>query len=144
MKSVGFTHIIAYASAKHTESLKAIGATSIIDRNQVSTNDLIAAVAKISGQVDIVYDTISSPEGQSAGYAALADNGHLLSVRATPDAYVPKDESLVRGRKVTSVLGSPHMPNNRVFGRIMYEKIGGLLEEGTIVVSESFQHEVLK
>ena len=96
---------------------------------------MTTAVAQICGQVNIVYDAVFSPEGQAAGYAALVDNGHLLSVRATPDVYVPKDVDDVRGRKVTTAYGSPHMPNNRVFGKILYEKLEGLLKNGTIVVS---------
>lgn len=137
LKSTGFTQIIAYASAKHTEALKALGATAIIDRSQVPEKELTAAVSQICGQVNIVYDAVFSAEGQEAGYAALAENGHLLSVRAIPDAYASKDES--RGRKVTSVYGSPHMPNNKVFGKIMYEKLAGLLGNGTIVVSHNFE-----
>ncbi|KAE9404564.1 hypothetical protein BT96DRAFT_1016156 [Gymnopus androsaceus JB14] len=74
----------------------------------------IFVVAQICGQVNIVYDAVFSPEGQAAGYAALVDNGHLLSVRATPDAYVPKDV-------------------DDMFGKILYEKLGGLLEKGTLV-----------
>ncbi|KAE9404556.1 GroES-like protein [Gymnopus androsaceus JB14] len=119
------TTIIAYASGTHTEYLKSLGATTVIDRNKVPASDLTT--------VNIVYDAVFSPEGQAAGYAALVDNGHLLSVRATPDAYVPTDLDYVRGRKVTSVIGSPHMPNNRVFGKILYEKLGGLLKNGAIV-----------
>jgi len=133
LKSLGFTHIIAYASATHTEYLKSLGATTVIDRNKVPASDLTAAVAQICGQVNIVYDAVFSSEGQAAGYEALVDNGHLLSVRATPDAYVPKDVDDVRGRKVTTAYGSPHMPNNKVFGKILYKKLGGLLEKGTIV-----------
>ncbi|KIK68691.1 hypothetical protein GYMLUDRAFT_215480 [Collybiopsis luxurians FD-317 M1] len=140
LRLVGFTNIVAYASATHTENLKRLGATRIIDRKQVAESELGTIVDQILGgraRLNIVYDAVMSAEGQAAGYASLSDNGHLLSVRAIPDAYEPQDEQEKRGRKVISVFGSPHLPTTQTFGKIMYEKIGKLIEDGTIVPTKT-------
>ena len=92
----GFSPIITTASPKHTAFLQSLGATHVLDRS-LSPAELATAVSSATGgaPVDVVYDSISSPDTQAVGYAALAPGGTLLTTGppAVPAALPPTRES---------------------------------------------------
>ncbi|KAF9536356.1 GroES-like protein, partial [Agrocybe pediades] len=90
----GFSPIITTASEKHTEYLKSLGATHVIDRN-LTGSAIVAEIRKTTGGHKIfrVYDTISSTETQRIGLDILASQGQLMTT--LPVAIdVPKDKTV--------------------------------------------------
>ncbi|KAK7049306.1 hypothetical protein VNI00_005907 [Paramarasmius palmivorus] len=61
LRFAGFSTIITYASDKHAEFLKSLGATHVIDRKLVSTAQLSDEVKKVTGgkPVNVVHDAVS-------------------------------------------------------------------------------------
>jgi hypothetical protein len=92
--------------------------------------DLPAAIKEIAnGPVPIVYDAISEPDTQAAGYAVLTDDGKLLLT--LPSSLKDTAES----KKIATVYGNVHPEPNRAFGKIIYSHFTRWLEEGIFVVS---------
>ncbi|KAJ3937477.1 MAG: chaperonin 10-like protein [Lentinula lateritia] len=131
LKYLGFGTIIVYASTKHTEYLKSLGATHFIDRNEISFADLPAALPKVCSQpIKIIYTAVTSPEAQNAAYACLADDGKLAI--ATP-RLVSWGDAEITTKKVYGVFGGPHIPPNREFGITLWKHLPRLLERGVFV-----------
>ncbi|KAK1230181.1 hypothetical protein PQX77_006727 [Marasmius sp. AFHP31] len=122
----GFSPIITYASAKHASHLKSLGATHVIDRTTVELKDLPTEVKKITQTpLKIVFDSVSAPETQAAGYACVADEGTLVVI--TP----PSVQQQTPGKKVLFADGTVAL--NLAFGRNLFGKVERWLEYGTIV-----------
>ncbi|KAF8072225.1 hypothetical protein FPV67DRAFT_927421 [Lyophyllum atratum] len=86
-----------------------LGATHVVDR-RLSFASLAAEVAKTTpASIEIVYDAVSVPETQEAGYSILADGGHLLLV-------TPATVKATRGKGITSVLSIWTLPYTRELG----------------------------
>ncbi|KAJ3877606.1 GroES-like protein [Lentinula edodes] len=131
LKYLGFGAIIAYASAKHTEFLKSLGATHVIDRNQISFADLPAALPRVYAQpIKVIYSAVTLPEAQDAAYACLANDGKFAV--ATPQLAL-KEDAETPEKKVYGVFGSPHTPANREFGLVLWRHLPRLLESGVFV-----------
>ncbi|EEB90378.1 hypothetical protein MPER_11423 [Moniliophthora perniciosa FA553] len=66
---------------QHTEYLKSIGATHVIDRKLVEITDLPSEVNKITNgkAVQLVHVAINQPETLAAGTAVLADDTPLVT-----------------------------------------------------------------
>ncbi|KAK1230066.1 hypothetical protein PQX77_006882 [Marasmius sp. AFHP31] len=127
LKFVGFSPIITYASGHHTEFLKTLGATDIIDRKSVAIQDLPTEVEKITDTpVRIVYDAVSQADTEEAGYATLAEGGDLVLVLPS------QIKNPVEGKKIHNVVGNVPQPD-RAFGRVLYSKLTKFLEDGIIV-----------
>ncbi|TBU55466.1 GroES-like protein [Dichomitus squalens] len=125
-KLSGFSPIITTASPKNVELLTSYGATHVLDRS-LPQNALISEVTKIAGgPVSLVYDAISLPETQAAGYALLAPNGKLLTVLP------PTVTETTEGRSVVSVLGVIQRAPNVEFGKALLAQLPALLESGDI------------
>ncbi|KAL0563225.1 hypothetical protein V5O48_018847 [Marasmius crinis-equi] len=128
LRWAGFSAIIAYASGHHTDVLKVLGATHIIDRKSVDINDLATEVKKLTDKpVKVVFDAISVSDTQEAGYAALAEGGDLIV------ALPSEIKSPVESKKVAVLWGNVHPEVYRPFGRALYRKLTQFLEDGTIV-----------
>ncbi|KAL0566504.1 hypothetical protein V5O48_015508 [Marasmius crinis-equi] len=128
LKFSGFSPIVTYASSRHADFLKSLGATHVIDRQTIAINDLPTEVKKITEKpVRAVYDAISLPETQEAGYATLAEDGDLILVLE------PKIKNPVENKKIHYVFGNVQPEANRPFGRALYKNLGQFLEDGTIV-----------
>ncbi|KAJ3820920.1 GroES-like protein [Lentinula raphanica] len=128
LKYVGFSTIIAYASLKHAEFLKTLGATHVIDHTEVPFADLPVALHKIYPHpVKTIYSAITSVEAQDSAYASLSKDGKLIV--ATPQP-VPRDGPDAAGRKVYGVFGSPYVPQNRPFGLLLWKHLPRLLQQG--------------
>ncbi|KAJ7442715.1 chaperonin 10-like protein [Mycena galericulata] len=125
LRTLGYTTIITYASGKHTDYLKSLGATHVIDRKAVSTADVPAAVKKItSAPIKIVYDVISEAETRDACFAILATGGIAIAI-------LPGDDKDVDGKKFIFVLGSTHV--HREFGILMWKTLPKHVADGVIV-----------
>ncbi|KAL0566503.1 hypothetical protein V5O48_015507 [Marasmius crinis-equi] len=128
LRFAGFSPIIAYASARHTDVLKNLGATHIIDRESVAINNLPAEVKKITDKpVRVVYDAISLPDTQEASYATLAEGGNLIVVLE------PKVKAPVEEKRIHQIMGNVHPEYNRSFGRVLYANLTKYLDEETFV-----------
>ncbi|KAI0715792.1 GroES-like protein [Cerioporus squamosus] len=125
----GFAPIITTASIKNTALLQSYGAAHVLDRT-LSADALKAEVAKITvaggRQVALVYDAVSVPETQAAGYGLLAPEGKLLTLLP------PKIKETSEGRAVVQVSGVIQFPMNVGFGRELFPKLSALLESGDI------------
>ncbi|KAJ7442719.1 GroES-like protein [Mycena galericulata] len=125
LRTLGYTTIITYASARHTDYLKSLGATDVIDRKAVSTADVPAAVKKItSAPIKIVYDAISEADTRDACFATLAAGGIAIAV-------LPGDDKDVDGKKFITVYGSTHM--HREFGVLLWKTLPKQVADGVIV-----------
>lgn len=127
-KLSGFSPIITTASLKHEEHLKSLGATHIIDRN-LPLSSLPGEIAKITTKpIQTIYDAVSLPETQEAGYNVLAEGGDLILVLDS------KVTSPTEGKSITRILGIFTLPATRELGVKFYAQLGALLEEGAIQV----------
>ncbi|KAK7448451.1 hypothetical protein VKT23_013713 [Stygiomarasmius scandens] len=130
LRYLGVPNIIAYASAHQFSYLRTLGATTFVDRREVSFLDLPAAIKKVSSTaVELVYDAFSSCESQCAGYSVLSNGGKMVIV--LPDEIEGKVEG--DGKKIVHALGSAQPDTHREFGKRVFETFPKLIEEGTIV-----------
>ncbi|KAF9483225.1 GroES-like protein [Pholiota conissans] len=123
-KISGFSPIITTASVKHTDYLKALGATAILDRN-LSSPALVAEIGKITNKpIKTVYDAISTAETQQNGLDILAPGGQLAVV----DAPVPKP---TEGKVIIQVIGGLALPHNiDILSHFYHDVVFGFLEKG--------------
>lgn len=131
MKISGFSPVITTASTKHSELLKSLGATHVLDR-KLSSVLLSERINEITGgkPIAFVYDSISSSETVQAGLNILSTGGQLASVNGMPaEVEVPKD------KVVHMVWAGPRMPQNeKLVSDLYHDVISGLMEDGLIKV----------
>ena len=140
-KLSGFSPIITTASLKNAELLKSYGATHVLDRS-LPQDALIAEVHKIAGgPISVVYDAISLADTQPLAYRALAPGGSLLLV--LPDLVPAELKAPGDGKRVVSVFGNVHPPQNRKLGVEMYSRLTEWLEKGLLVVRRRLQVSVV-
>ncbi|KAJ7442735.1 chaperonin 10-like protein [Mycena galericulata] len=126
LRVLGYSKIITYASGKHTQYLKSLGATHVIDRREVSTAELPAAVKKIAGvPIKIVYDAISEDDTKEASFATLAEGGIAIAVHQGEDRNVD-------GKRFISIVGSTTYIH-REFGALLWKTLPKQLADGIIV-----------
>ncbi|KAJ7643584.1 GroES-like protein [Roridomyces roridus] len=129
LRTLQHSPIITYASAKHTEFLKSLGATHVIDRGSVPTSGVPDAVKLIIGDSDtplkIAYDAISEVDTQDACFALVQQGGIVVSVLPSTEDRSTEGKTLIRIR------GVPQL--HPEFGRRMWEKLPKLVEQGVIV-----------
>lgn len=128
----GFSPIITTASTKYTTLLKSLGATHIIDRT-LPLSDLPSTVEGITLKpIQYVYDSISDPEIENAGYDILSSGGVLAIV--LPD--VVDKAKVTTDKQVVLALGSPHVsPEMRALGVEIYKHITTWFDSGELTVS---------
>lgn len=120
----GFSPIITTASATHTDSLKAIGASNVIDRNL-----FIASLKEEIGQITskpicFVYDSISSAATQQTAHDILSPGGRAVVV--LPTVITPAE-----GKYISKTNAGHAHPIPAFYHDHLY----GFLEKGFIVVS---------
>lgn len=129
-KLSGFNPIIATASLKHTDFLKSLGATHVLDRN-LSVQALKAEIEKITTKpVKHVCDAISVAETQQTGLEILAPGGHLMLVLAPT---VSSDD-----KHILNVVAFRHLEPNVEQITAMYGKLSEWVEKGIIKVRLSW------
>jgi NADPH:quinone reductase-like Zn-dependent oxidoreductase len=132
-KLSGFSPIIATASLKHTDYLKTLGATHVLDRS-LSAADLKSKVKEIvSSPVDLVYDAVSIAETENAGYDLLSEDGKLIIVTSN---LVDKDK-VTEKKQIIGIFGSFAIPATRELGKEFYSQLSKLVEAGDIKVHSS-------
>ncbi|KAF9265940.1 GroES-like protein [Marasmius fiardii PR-910] len=126
-KVLGFSTVITYASAKQAEYLKSLGATHVIDRHQVTLNDLPAAVLGLTSQCrpKMVFDAFGG--GEEVGFSLLGEGGQLCTVNSS------MKERKENGKRLFGVLGTVHIPTHRLAGVTIMKNLQRLVEEGVII-----------
>lgn len=129
-KMSGFSPIITTSALKHTEYLKGLGATHVIDR-YLSFSGLQHAVERItSAPINVIYDTVSIRETQEGAWKLLAPQGRLvLTLPSVIDKH-PGDR-----REIVLTNGNPHLEENWETGRQLWMQLNRWLEKGDIRVS---------
>ncbi|KAH9481174.1 Zinc-type alcohol dehydrogenase-like protein C2E1P3.01 [Psilocybe cubensis] len=125
-KLSGFSPIFTTASLKHTEFLKSLGATAVLDRS-LSSSDIISEIKKVTDKpINLLYDAVSSAATQQLGLDILSAGGQMITVLPLA-VKVPED------KKVIPILGLLRSPENVELTRTLYhDKIAGWLEKGVI------------
>lgn len=128
LKLSGFSPIIVYASDRHREHLISLGATHVIDRNDIPLSDLASTVQKITTEpVKLVFDAVGPAEAQQVGYDLLSSGGSLITL-------LPTDIQSTEDKFVVSVFGTVHPPTPQEFGKLVYKHLTKLIEDGLIKV----------
>ncbi|KAJ7505083.1 chaperonin 10-like protein [Mycena galericulata] len=108
LRFLGYSKIITYASGKHTDYLKSLGATHI------------AGVP-----IKIVYDAISEEDTKEACFAILAKGGLAIAV-------LPGENRNVDGKRFISIIGATtHI--HREFGVLLWKTLPKQVADGVIV-----------
>ncbi|KAJ4469900.1 GroES-like protein [Lentinula aciculospora] len=127
LKFLGYSTIITYASARHTDYLKTIGATHVIDRGEVPVGNLAEAAKKIANApIEIAYNAVGDNDSRTACIDVIVDGGQIVDVLSS-------DTDPGNGKRIISVFGTSHHPPNREFGRILWKILPTLVQDGTIV-----------
>jgi len=126
-KMSGFFPIITTAALKHTEYLKGLGATHVIDR-YLSFAGLQQGLARIAcGPINVIYDTVSIRETQEGAWALLGPQGRVvLTLPSVIDKH-PGDR-----REIVLTNGNPHLEENWETGRQLWLHLSQWLEKGDI------------
>ncbi|KAJ3825189.1 GroES-like protein [Lentinula raphanica] len=128
-KLLGFSTIIAYASAHHTEYLKSLGATHVIDRGEVPIEKVPEVVKKIADvPIKIAFNAVGDNDSRAACIAAIAEGGQVVDVNPEVEAKDPGN-----GKRVILVFGTSHHPPHREFGKILWKTLPKLVQDGAIV-----------
>ncbi|KAJ7615997.1 hypothetical protein FB45DRAFT_1035163 [Roridomyces roridus] len=131
----GFSTIITTASLKHSDSLKSLGATHIIDRT-LTDAAVVEAISALAPGLSIVFDAISTPETISLGFAVLKasktksvgdERKTLLQIIPVPVAEAQNEGIDMYMGWVTSV-----WPQYNALSRELYPRVEELLGNGSI------------
>ncbi|KAK7040272.1 hypothetical protein VNI00_009739 [Paramarasmius palmivorus] len=127
-KVLGFSKVIVYASKSSEDYLKNLGATHIIDRHEVSLQNLPTLVREISADspLKVVYDAFGT-EGQDDLVSLLAEGGLLCSVDPR------RPDVTENGKRAFGVFGVVHFPTHREYGVKLIKQMERWVEEGVIV-----------
>ncbi|KAJ2921927.1 hypothetical protein H1R20_g15167, partial [Candolleomyces eurysporus] len=123
-----FAYIITTASAKHTEYLKSLGATHIVDRD-IPVAEIPAAVKNIVGslEIELAYDAIGIADTSLAqAMAAIVPGGRVTTTNPMV-VFEPQD-----GKALSRVNATATIPHNVEPLRKLAVRIPGLLEEKSI------------
>lgn len=128
-KLSGFSPIITAASPQHTDYLKSLGATHVIDRH-IDLSSFPNEVAKItSAPIELVYDAVSQPDTQKAAYSPLAPGGKLVLVHPSTLGNEHED-----GKQVINTAGILFIPAITKIGSDMYKIVPSYFQEGLLKV----------
>ncbi|KXN86457.1 Zinc-type alcohol dehydrogenase-like protein C2E1P3.01 [Leucoagaricus sp. SymC.cos] len=136
-KAAGFSPIITTASQRHTEKLKALGATHIIERTIPLTSIrshlaeiLNTSTAATGGLFGYIYDAISEKETQLAAYDLLRPSGKLAIV--LPSIIETKSED----RHIVWTMGAPNIPHNTAGAKELFSLVTSMIENGVLMPTE--------
>ncbi|KAF8895991.1 hypothetical protein BD779DRAFT_1493342 [Infundibulicybe gibba] len=121
----GFSHIITTSSLRHTEYLKSLGATYVIDRNALDA----AEISKLTNApIEYIYDAVSSQETQQTAYDLLAPGGQLAVVLPSLEPIKGFDSQ----KSIFVVAGGLNLANYRESFDKFYRHLPELLNSGEI------------
>jgi hypothetical protein len=109
--------------------LTSLGATHVHPRDTPLTPAVVSAITP--SPITLVFDALGLQAAQQAGYEVLAPGGKLITVDSVA---VDKSKMAEQGRQVAFIMGMPHSPPNREFGREMYKALSELLATGLVKV----------
>lgn len=122
----GFSPIIVTASLHHTDYLKSLGATHVVDRHlpfEALRSNLAAITSK---PFEVIFDAVSLPDTQSVAYDLLAPGGCLVLVLFPAI-------TLIANKRIAKVFGQVNFPpENLEVGVSLYKVLPELLAEGAI------------
>ncbi|KAF9048114.1 GroES-like protein [Hymenopellis radicata] len=126
LKFLGYMQIAVYASKKHFDYLRQLGATVCIDRGQVSTDALPTCefITSISPPLKVVYDAVGVP---NTAYDCVANGGQMVTVH--PPWVTPLER---KGKQVDVVRGYMALPEHTTFGKLIIKNLPEMLEKGVI------------
>ncbi|KAM5535343.1 hypothetical protein V8D89_011028 [Ganoderma adspersum] len=128
----GFSPIVATASLEHSDRLRALGATHVLDRT-LPTDTLHVEAARIAAGAGfrVVYDTVASPETGRMAYALTAPGGDL--VMTLPCKAVQEMATMDGGAKKVHVsFGAMYVPYLANTATALLSRLPELLASGTI------------
>lgn len=130
-KLSGFSPIITTASQSYEASLKALGATHVLDRSQPITEAQLKGIS--SKPIKYIFDGISTPETQKQGFDILAPGGKQIVV-LEPESFWEQDGKK-QVKTAIHVLGKKALPEHYDLMKELYRNFTALLERGDIRVS---------
>ncbi|KAJ3862279.1 GroES-like protein [Lentinula novae-zelandiae] len=129
LRLLGYNTIIAYASARHADYLKSIGATDVIDRAEVPADDLAEAAKKIANApIKIAFNAVGDKDSRTACIDAIVEGGQVADVN--PQS---KDVDPGNGKRIFPIFGGSHHPPHKDFNRILWKTLPKLVQEEKIV-----------
>ncbi|KAF5367668.1 hypothetical protein D9757_010970 [Collybiopsis confluens] len=129
LRLLGYSKIITGASAQHTDFLKSLGATDVIDRGQVPTEKFAETARKMAGgPIKIVFNSVMDGGKSTAACLDTLDEGGVVA-DVDPDSA----GDVGNGKKRSAIFGSSHTPENREFARKYWKVLPKLIQEGAIV-----------
>ncbi|KAI0705987.1 GroES-like protein [Cerioporus squamosus] len=124
----GFSPIIATASPQHSDFLKGLGASHVVDRN-LPSETLQEEVTRLGdGPYDLVYDAVSLPDTMPIGYALTAPDGDFVVVSPP----VGLGEEGGPKKKVHMARGLLALAGNEAVGAELLSALPTLLETGDV------------
>lgn len=127
----GFANIITTASTHNKELLTSLGATHVIDR-KLNAGDILAKVRELtSGNVPLVYDSVSTAESQNLAADLVNKDGTLiLTLPPTLD-----DAKKASVKNIHIVGGYAGLPPYLTLDLEFYNLLAPFLVSGEIKVS---------
>ncbi|KAJ6537316.1 chaperonin 10-like protein [Mycena sp. CBHHK59/15] len=116
--------VITTSSPVHTDYLKSLGATTVIDRSAPDASAQIMAAA--GGPVKYVVDSISLPPTQLLGVEVLQPKGKLVLVSPVQ----PTSKAAAEAKAI--ILLGTYGPTGRYKGDHFWEAVEGYLERGLL------------
>ena len=133
-KLSGFSPIITTASLRYESSLKALGATHVLDRSSPITKAQVQAIT--STPIKNIFDGISTPETQRQGFEIISPGGKQILV-LNPESFW-EEEGKKENKAAILVLGKKTLPEHYELLKELYRGLTGLLDRGEIKVSVLF------
>ncbi|KZT00561.1 GroES-like protein [Laetiporus sulphureus 93-53] len=129
-KFAGFSRIMATSAVHHTDWLRTLGATHVVNR-RLAPEVVRGEMKRMSaGPVEVIFDAVSEPDTQNLAYDMLAPGGVLL-ITGNP-AVDEARLSQSNGKRIEQVYGNIHVPQNRELAVSLFSKLTPLLEKRII------------
>ncbi|KAJ2915219.1 hypothetical protein MD484_g5214, partial [Candolleomyces efflorescens] len=124
----GFNPIITTSSAKHEAFLKSLGATHVLDRYTPLSTERVRAIT--DKPIKYIYDAISLPDTQKAGFDLLASGGQIATV-LKPEPFT-EERGPKENKSAVWVIGAKKLPHNVELLRNFWSHATELLEAGDL------------
>lgn len=121
----GFSRIVTNASATHIEHLKALGATTVLDRSKATAQDFVAAAQ--GTKADFVYDSISAPETQKFAVDILQhlEGGNVITVLGADEKAAAQGKQGPKAVEIKGIMGMGSNPALRYLSEPLFANLGG-------------------
>ncbi|KAJ7617252.1 chaperonin 10-like protein [Roridomyces roridus] len=127
----GFSTIITTASLKHSDWLKSLGATHVLDRT-LPDAALVDAISGLAPGLSIVFDSISTPATLGLGLAVLKASKTKGKKTLLQIILIPIAGAESAGIDVYMGWAASAWPQYNALSRELYPRVEELLVDGTI------------